>query len=140
MLNARRRQRISAGTIRAGSQPWAHSRGQQCKQCSIPAWIGNRPAKNPVQVFLAFGDVSMLKPLLNEGNGTGLVFFCFGFLSSLPRRLLPFAILFSCARVGRSISGVFQRFGQCAEQLLWSLTAQPRCFGKFFNSTLLILV
>jgi hypothetical protein len=111
VLNVRRRHRISAGTIRAGSQPIANSRGQYWEQCLISAWIGNRPATNPVQAFLAFGDVSMLKPLLNEGDGTGLVFFCFGFLSSLPRRLLPFAISFSCSRVGRPFSGVYPRSG-----------------------------
>jgi hypothetical protein len=64
-----------------------HPRGRQ----------GNCPATNPAQAFFAFGTVSMVNPLLKEGAGTGLVFFCFGFLSSLPRRLLPFAISFSYA-------------------------------------------
>ncbi|EEX16909.1 hypothetical protein CSE45_3914 [Citreicella sp. SE45] len=49
----------------------------------------------PDQAFFPFGFVSIVRPLLKDGAGAGSAFFCFGFLSSRPRRLLPFAMVFS---------------------------------------------
>jgi hypothetical protein len=57
-----------------------------------PWWSGT---VTPDHDFLTFGFVWLVNPLLNKGAGPGSGFFCFGFLSSLPRRVLSFAMLFS---------------------------------------------
>ncbi|WCR05450.1 hypothetical protein [Paracoccus saliphilus] len=75
-----------------------------CMRANLPRSSGkdgkqaNRSAAEPGmpdQFFLGFGFVPIFKLVLNEGTGAVSVFFCFGFFSSLPRRLLPFAMSFS---------------------------------------------